>query len=367
MTLDLDMPDPPLTPGQHAAITELLALKDAELVDRLSARGRGIAEAAQKQEELEHALDLGRAYAANSQRTALADWRTWRRFCGEAGVPALPATVGTLRRFLLSRIEAGRRRATLDHCLWTLALVHRLRELPWPLDTARGQLMWKGVRRLVSKAQRQKHGLTLDEIEQMLAVMGETPADLRDAALLSLASELLARASELVALTLEQLTFNTEGTGRVRIAKSKADQEGAGALLAISAGCVVRLRQWLNHAEVTSGAIFRTIPRILKTGQPSPTLPGRYGSPLTTRDVQRIYKRRAAAAGLDPTHISGHSPRIGSTQDLGAAGFSAPLIKQQGRWKSERMVARYLEHLTADRGAMPQLLERRRRKASLKE
>jgi integrase len=303
-----------------------------------------------------------RAYAANSQRTALADWRTWRRFCEEASLPVLPASVTSLRRFLQARIAVGRRRATLDHYLWTLALVHRLRELPWPLDTARGELMWKGVRRQVPKAQHQKHGLTLDEVEQMPAAMGEAPADLRDAPLLSLASEALARPSELVALAFEQLTFNAHGTGRVRFAKSKADPEGVGALLSISTDCVARLRRWFAHAEVTTGPIFRAIPRVLRSEETRERRPGRYGFALSTRDVQRIYKRRAAAAGLDPTHISGHSPRIGSTQDMAAAGLSGPLIQQQGRWKSERMVARYSEHLHADRGAMPQLLALRRAK-----
>jgi hypothetical protein len=83
-------------------------------------------------------------------------------------------------------------------------------------------------------------------------------------------------------------------------------------------------------------------------------------NPLSTRDVQRIYKRRAAAVGLDETNISDHSLRIGSTQDMGAAGLSGPLIRHQGRWKSERRVSRHLEHLQADRGAMPQLPQRRR-------
>src|SRR5688500_17734020 len=98
MTPDLESPDPPLSGAQQAAIAELLALEDTALVGRLYARLSVTAE--EKQEQIEHALDLERAYAANSQRTALADWRTWRRFCAELGVPALPATLGTLRRFL---------------------------------------------------------------------------------------------------------------------------------------------------------------------------------------------------------------------------------------------------------------------------
>lgn len=365
-TATLDEPaEPPLTARQQTAIAELLALDDVALIAQLHDVITDPAADAEEEEE-EYQRDLAGAYAANSQRTAVADWRTWRRFCVATGVPVLPATVRSLRRFLKARIAAGRRRATLDHYLWTLALVHRLRELPWPLDTARGQLMWKRQRRRVSKGQRQKQGLSLDEVEQMLAAMGEAPADLRDAALLIVASEVLARPSEAVGLAFEQLTFNANGTGRVLFPKSKADQEGEGAVVAISAECVTRLRRWLDHAEVTAGPVFRSLPSIVlsKEKDKRVPLPGRYGFALNTRDVQRIYKRRAAAVGLDPTHISGHSPRIGSAQDMGAANFSGPLIQQQGRWKSPRMVNRYLANLQADRGAMPQLLAlRRARKA----
>jgi integrase len=359
LSAELDPPDQPLSAGQHGAIAELLALEDAALVGSLYARLPHTPE--EIQEAADHRIDLERAYAANSKRTALADWRTWRRFCVEADVSVLPATISSLRLFLESRLKAGRRRATLSHYLWTLALVHRLRELPWPLDTANGRLMWKGICRLkqMKLSQHQKHGLTLDEVERMLAAMGEAPADLRDAAMLSLASEALVRPAELVAFALEDFTFLSNGSGRVRFERSKTDQEGAGALLAISADCVVRLRRWLDHAQITTGPIFRAIPTIVRGEDRRERFPGRYGFPLSTGDVQRIYKRRARDAGLVDTNISGHSPRIGSTQDMVAQGLSGPLIRHQGRWKSERMVSRYSEHLQADRGAMPQLLEMR--------
>jgi integrase len=353
----LESPDPPLTARQQTAIAELLALDDTALVDRLHVVPQDTEEEAEEQQERKN--DLESAYAANSKRTARADWRTWCRFCDAAGLPRLPATVRSLRRFLKARIAAGKRRATLDHYLWTLALVHRLNELPWPLDTGPGRRMWKGQRRRLAKGQHQKHGLTLDEVEQMIAAMKDAPSDLRDAALLSVASEVLARPSEAVSLAFEQLTFNATGSGRVFFPKSKADQEGKGAVLAISAECVERLRRWVAHAEVTTGPVFRAIPLVVFKKEKRVPLPGRYGFALNTRDVQRIYKRRAAAAGLDPINISGHSPRIGSAQDMGAANLSGPLIQQQGRWKSPRMVNRYLENLQADRGAMPQLLAMR--------
>jgi hypothetical protein len=39
--------------------------------------------------------------------------------------------------------------------------------------------------------------------------------------------------------------------------------------------------------------------------------------------LARIYKRRAAAVGLEATQIAGNSTRIGAAQDLMAAGFAS--------------------------------------------
>ena len=328
---------------------ELIALEPNALVARLQAF---VADTAFSQ-------DLKRAYAPNSLRTAGADWRIWCEFCRRTQRTALPATSDSLRQFLTERISAGRARATLDHYLWTLGLVHRLGDLPWPLSTEGGRLMWRGLRRQLPKRQNQKHGLVLDEVDQVIGAMGDSPVDVRDAAMLSIASETLARPSDLVALAVEHVTFNRNGTGRVLFVRSKTDQEAEGAIAAISVETARRTRRWIEHADLTKGALFRSIPVVAKPRTREP-LPGLYAWPLSTRDVQRIYKRRAAVVGLDWKNISGHSPRVGSAQDLMAAGFSGPQIQQQGRWKSERMVLRYSEHLRADRGAMAQLLARRR-------
>jgi hypothetical protein len=51
-------------------------------------------------------------------------------------------TVDSLRAFLQARVAAGRKRATLDLNVATLRMVHRLADLPWPLDTLQGELMW---------------------------------------------------------------------------------------------------------------------------------------------------------------------------------------------------------------------------------
>lgn len=80
---------------------------------------------------------------------------------------------------------------------------------------------------------------------------------------------------------------------RIRIARSKTDQQGAGQeLLVVYAEpprpCPVRaLRAWLDTAELTAGPVFR---RVTRTGAVS--------APLTAQSVALIVKKRARDAGL---------------------------------------------------------------------
>lgn len=296
--------------------------------------------------------DLQLAYAANTQRAWRASWRVWVQFCHETGAARLPASVDTLRAFLLARIAAGTRRATLELNLSTLAMVHRLAALPWPLHSLEGSLMWRAIRRGVPARQKQKRGLSIDDIERMLAPLDPAVArDARDAALIPVAYETQLRRSNVVALTLEQVQWQSDGTATVLVERSKEDQEGQGRVKALSAETAQRLRHWVAMAALTEGALFRSTP---KSNQPD-----RFANALSGRDVARIYKRRAAAIGMDVTEIAGHSTRIGAAQDLLAAGFSGAEIVREIGWRSERMLFRYTEHLQAQRGAMARFIRRR--------
>lgn len=335
------MPAEPLTSpapsGSPSALAEIAALAPAALATRLSSL----------------AADLHLAYATNTQRAWRASWRVWRAFCQGCGVPVLPASLDTLRAFLNTRIDQGRRRTTLEVNLATLALIHRLAELPWVLETLPGRLMWRGLRRTRLTARpRQKQGITLAELERMVAALSaEHPHDVRDAALLRLGYETMLRRSELVALTLDQLEVEADGTGSIVLARSKTDQEGEGARLYLSAAAIARVQRWCALAGLTDGVLFRAIPRL--AGPPT------FERPLQDRDVARIYQRRAYAVGIEASQVAGHSLRIGATQDLLAAGFTGIEVQRQGRWKTERMVIRYGEKVAVRRSAMARLLSTR--------
>ena len=161
--------------------------------------------------------------------------------------------------------------------------------------------------------------------------------------------DLLARRSEAAALRVEDLTFAEDGSATALIARSKTDQEGAGAVRWLSPRTAVALRAWLGCARIASGPLFRAI---RKNGVAKP-------SPLEAGEIARLLKNMATKAGIDSAMISGHSARVGMSQDLVAAGADLAAVMQAGRWKTPTMPARYSEHLLAAKGAVAQYYQRR--------
>ena len=86
----------------------------------------------------------------------------------------------------------------------------------------------------------------------------------------------------------------------------------------------------------------------------------RIGGRLGVDSVAEIFKRVARFVEMDPTDIqgvSGHSARVGATQDLLALNIDLASVMQAGRWKSNRMPMRYGEHILAARGGMARAAE----------
>ena len=65
---------------------------------------------------------------------------------------------------------------------------------------------------------------------------------------------------------------------------------------------------------------------------------------------RRIAAAVRAAGGIGA--YSGHSTRVGMARDLALAGEELPALMTAGRWKGPEMVARYIAHERAGRGAV---------------
>ena len=238
--------------------------------------------------------------------------------------------------------------------------MHRAAGLPNPCADEIVRLAVKRMNRAKGRRQAQAEPLNRGSIDRMLAVAAperrhrrvseakrEVPLiALRNAALVAVAYDTLLRRSELVALEIEDLQKGADGSGTVLVRRSKADQEGEGAIKYLAPDTMDRLAAWLSAAGLTRGPLFRPL---TKGGQIREAA-------LGGGEVARVFRELAAAAGLKLARSpSGHSTRVGATQDMFAAGFELLEVMQAGSWKTPAMPARYGERLRAQRGAARKL------------
>jgi integrase len=294
------------------------------------------------------------AYPPNTRKAWAYDWAVFIGFCEALKVCPLPATAETVATFVAQcRIE-GKKPATVRRYLSTVALAHRVAKLMNPCDDEVVQLEIKGLTSAVSVRQRQSRALGWAEIEHFLKSAGESLPATRERALVCVAYDTMARRSELVALDLEDFRFLTDGTGRALIRRSKTDQAGEGNTAYLSRTTVRYLKLWLDAADIKEGAVFR---RVIGRGTVTTDSDGkgRIGETLSVDAIAQAFKRVAKWIKMPPeevAQVSGHSIRVGATQDLLALNIDLGSVMQAGRWKTNRMPMRYGEHVLAARGGM---------------
>jgi hypothetical protein len=89
---------------------------------------------------------------------------------------------------------------------------------------------------------------------------------------------------------------------------------------------------------------------------------------LRPREVARIFRRRAIAAGLPHGwSISGHPARVGTANDLINAGATTARIQHAGGWRSAEMVHTYTRRSQAGGNAVSELRQKQRAPAADRE
>lgn len=278
--------------------------------------------------ELSSAADLAQLEKADATRRAYGnDWRMFEGYCEGRGAVALPAAPETVAAFLAWEDGRGSRPSTIGRRVAAVLYAHKLAGLASPTDDERVKAVIRGIRRKQGVAPAKKAPADYVTVLAMCANVGGGLAPLRDRALLLLGFSIAARRSELVALDVADIVKNERGL-MVRIRRSKTDQEGRGATVAVPFGAiacpVTALRAWLDAAGITDGPIFRPV---LKGGTVATTR-------LTDRSVANIVKVHAERLGLDPKTFSGHSLRAGFATSAAARGANLFKILDVTRHKS---------------------------------
>lgn len=297
------------------------------------------------------------ALAANTHKAYRTGWRSWCLWASKRGLPVFPAVPGDLQRWLAALAAEGKKPTTLRTYRAAVAYQHRRSPGPNPARCTEVSQLLNGLSRRAAAdgfTPRQAAPLRWRHVEQIADTAGtprcnrpggrkETRRQARqravvDIAMIALALDALLRCGELLALTWGDINLPANGgCGRVLIRRSKTDQHGQGAVATIS--------------EFTCEALVN-----LRRAGCKPTDRVFNMSPNT---VTRRIKAACRAAGIDPTGISSHSPRVGMAQDLAAAGIDMPGLMLAGRWSTAATVARYIQHLTARHTAVARYLESR--------
>jgi site-specific recombinase XerD len=304
--------------------------------DQLNAQSNPYQEA--RKRILETIVKIEGAYAPATIRAYRSNFEFFINYCEEQNLDPLPCTPTTLAAYIFHLSNQNLKSASIRLAAVSVAAIHRFNRMNDPSKDPDVILELRRMFRKLGRHQSQAAAINKDALESLIGATDHTLRGYRDRALLLTAYDSLCRRSELAALRVEDLTNVQNGIGiQIRLRKSKADQDAHGQWISLSERTHLAIEDWLKESKINSGFLFRGI-----TKYDTPT------QEIAGAQINRIYKQLAAKADMNPSlvqHISGHSLRVGSAQDLLASGASMPMIMNRGRWSKVDTVMRYVENV----------------------
>lgn len=275
------------------------------------------------------------AYAERTIAGYRNDLELFRDWCDERGhawLPALPATIAAF----VDEETRSKALATIKRRIEAVKFVHRMVDLPSPVSHSEVKLALRRAMRSNRARPKQAQGLTHERLDRILTACPDDLSGKRDAAIICVGYDSLARSYELSLLKVEHVS---DELATVLIPRSKTDPSGEGRLAYLSPRTQAALNEWLDASGITSGPLFQG----LHTRKLS-------GKQLSTSAIRRLVKRAALRVEHErgaAESMSGHSMRVGAAQDMMIAGLDHIAIMQAGGWKTVDVVARYVENAAA--------------------
>ena len=300
----------------------------------------------------------GNAKSPNTLNGYASDWEDFDIWCRHKRFQSLPTSPQVVAAYLSDRamnswcgpsgklrkmtVKAPLRLPTLLHRLWGIKYKHK--EHGYQFDTTCREIenVVCGLRRQNTIQEERKDPLLLSDIRGMVENLPNTLTGIRDKALLLVGFVSAMRRSEIAALKMSNLKFVEEGI-ELHLNWSKT----GGRDIPIPYGsnpmtCPVRsLKAWLKEANITEGAIFRSVN---KHGQIR-------DEPLTGAAIALIVKRnsyvqdkivRAVERGEHAPSYAGHSLRAGFCTTAAIQGVPEHLIMAQAGHKKSDTTKKYI-------------------------
>jgi len=280
------------------------------------------------------------AYAKNTVRAYQVDWRLYSAWCAQQGADPVGEPL-TVAHYLAYLADEGKAAATIERKLAAICKGWEAAEKDNPRYDSTVRFARRGIRRAIGTAPQQVDAITPVQLRKMVSALPTGAAwnlrRARNRALLVVGFAGGMRRSELVGLNYEDVEEDEEGL-RVRIRRSKTDQEGKGRVIGLPYGsvsevCPVRsINRWVDMASITEGALFRPTTKNGRAVEPAR---------LTTRQVANIVQMAAKKAGIRG-RFAGHSLRSGLVTAAVRGGKSLDAIQRQTGHTSVQMLMRYV-------------------------
>ena len=278
---------------------------------------------------------LENAQSENTRRNYAGQYRKFRAWCEREGQSALPASPEVVAAYAAELAVEGKSMFTIRLAVSAIVDAHTRVDLESPVNTGVSVTL-RGLARQTGVNQKQAKPLDADALAAIRAT-AFTPRRTRggsleseesalkrgrlDIALASVLSDAGLRVSEAAQLRLRDVLDAEDGAGLVYIERSKTDQAGEGAYVAITPETLTALKQLRQDSGVMTDA-------------DAPV----FG--LSMSQISRRVDSMAQAAGLGGGYSS-HSGRVGLAIRMTRRGAPLQAVQTHGRWKSPQMPARY--------------------------
>ena len=275
------------------------------------------------------------AYAPATIRAYKSNFETFITYCEEIEQDALPANPETVVTFIRKISDSHLKSASIRIAIASIASIHKLNRFSDPVNDPDVKLEMRRMHRHLGRASNQAYGINKDLLKSMIAATKDDLRGARDKALLSLAYDTLCRRSEIVSLDIEDIIYTNDQI-KIRLKKSKTDQDKLGKILEVNNQSKMYLLDWLQKSKLITGKIFRGVKNN-----------GLLTSSLNKAQINKIYKKLAGKANVNKEilkKISGHSTRVGAAQNLLNSGANLGMILKKGRWTKIDTAMKYLEN-----------------------
>ena len=292
--------------------------------------------------------------AASTRRAYASDLRYWLAWGDLNSISVLPCSIEHAMMFIVHHVdgmpaqidaglvELGVKRgsglpalSSLRRKIAAMSAVHRARGYANPFEDPRFRMLMSKAGRVALKrtgyATNRKTALVLEQLEPLLATCHGDLRGLRDRAILLFAfGSGGRRRSEVASAVCERLTGHGEEYV-YQLGVTKTHQDGDAGSVPVAGRAAIALRAWLEASGINKGPIFRGV------GQDGVVL----DRAISDRQINRIVKARAKAAGFDPAAFGAHSLRSGFMTETGLQGISLMEAMELSTHRDVRVAARY--------------------------